>query len=308
MSLSPFVKSITLISLSHLFHTCVKEEDRITSYMESVLQIGANSHGADIAFSHDPVPTLIRQGWRATLVEPQPVAAGKLRAAYAATNGRVRVLEAAFCSEPGVSSVPLYFINGSRTLGSNESDIRCIGGDGAISGTASFSRQHVMAHQRFYKFTPSQCRSCAARLGRPLPPTCMRRVYADNLQMLDVRCVRTEDVAPDARSPDAVVIDAEGQDGKIVLRLLDDFRTHGARMPFVIVYEHAHLRAGHKQQLAASLQALGFSPYRSGKAARGSALPNGMAWTAMRHALNRVNAVENSLWVRNQSHRLQIMN
>ena len=129
----------------------------------------------------------------------------------------------------------------------------------------------------------------------------MRRVYADNLQVLDVRCIRTEDVATAARSPDAVVIDAEGQDGKIVLRLLDDFRAHGVRMPSVIVYEHAHLRAAQKQQLAASLQQLGFSPYRSGKAAKGSALPNGMAWTAMRHALNRVNAVENSLWVRNHS-------
>ena len=131
----------------------------------SVLQVGANAHSKAVAFSHDPVPRLIARGFSAVLVEPQPFAAESLRKAYA-HNSLVRVVQAAFCPDASATTVPLWFINGTKNLGSNESDVRCAGA--AISGTASFSRAHVMQHQRFYKFTPSRCANCARELGRAL--------------------------------------------------------------------------------------------------------------------------------------------
>lgn len=263
-----------------------------------VVQVGANAHSGAAAFAHDPVPYLITKGgWRATLVEPQPAAAAALRASYEA-NKDVDVLQAAFCADASMSSAPLYFINGSKTLGANESDVRCEPG-GAISGTASFSKAQVLQHQRFYRFTPSQCSACAARLGRPLPPTCMKRIYTDNLDTLDVRCVRTSDLtAAHQRTIDALVVDAEGQDAVVVTRVLDDHRAALEAPPTVIVYEHVHLKAASRTRLGTRLVAAGLSPYR---ARAPNVFPEGLAWQSLRHVLKRVNTLDNSVWVVNKS-------
>ena len=140
------------------------------------------------------------------------------------------------------TTIPLYFINGSRTLGANESDVRCLGD--VVSGTASFSKALVMAHQRFYRYTPSQCASCATRLGRQLPPTCMRRVYADNLDVLQVRCAHAGQLfgvnatGVDRQAPPGsvslLVVDAEGEDDRVVARMLAIL---GGEAPSVLVYE-----------------------------------------------------------------------
>ena len=273
-----------------------------------VLQVGANSHSDDAAFAHDPVPRLIaRVGWGAILVEPQPEAAASLRDRYRSKAPRVAVVEAAFCPDAAARSVPLYFINGTRTLGSNESDVRCVGK--AISGTASFSKPHVLQHQRWYRFTPSQCATCSKLLGRALPPTCMRRVYLDNLEVANVPCAAVHQLLPSNTTSaaagsrvgaDVVVVDVEGEDDKVVGRYLDLV----APPPSVLVYEHAHLRTPRRAALASRLRAAGMVPYR---AAETKAPPGSLAglrthhWTAMRRVLARVNTNDNAVWVRRSS-------
>lgn len=283
-----------------------------------VLQIGANGHTKGIAaFHHDPVPFLIKRGWSATLVEPQPRLANRLRQNYAAMNSTVGVVQAAVCPEAMALSVPLYFVNGSRTLGANESDIRCLGDD-VSSGTASFSRGLVLSHQRHYRFTPSQCALCAAALGRPLPPNCMRRVYEANLDVMHVPCARAADVLPtgdgggDGSSAAAgiiaaatarrrltvLVVDAEGEDDHVVVRLLDMMGSSGP--PTVIIYEQVHMRAARRAALAKRLRESGMRIYNRtamrtpprGRAAELSAV----RWNQLRSVLSRTGP-DNAAWI-----------
>lgn len=268
-----------------------------------IVQVGANAHSQSGAFSHDPVPWLIARGWAATLVEPQPGPANDLRQRYA-NNPDVHVVEAAICGDTSAASVPLYFINGSRTLGANESDVRCLGD--VVSGTASFSKALVMAHQRFYRYTPSQCASCATRLGRQLPPTCMRRVYADNLDVLQVRCAHAGQLfgvnatGVDRQAPPGsvslLVVDAEGEDDRVVARMLAIL---GGEAPSVLVYEQAHLRGSRRAALHSRLRAAGMSLYnRTGmrRAPKGSTL-SPASWAQIRHVLARIEPRDNAAWV-----------
>ena len=269
--------------------------------MPGLLQIGANSHSQSMAFDHDPVPWLIARGWAATLVEPQPDAVAKLQSRYQGNTG-VRVVQAAVCADATTESMPLYFINGSRTLGSNESDARCLGD--AVAGTASFSKQHVLSHQRFYRFTPSQCAACAARLGRALPPTCMKRAYADNLDVLQVPCAPAAQVLKPLGDGGGssrvalIVIDAEGEDDHVAMRLLE---MRLGQPPAVLVYEHSHLRPSRHAALKTKLRDAGMRPYnRSGAALRlgedAPAMP-AASWAQLRRALVRVEARDNSVWL-----------
>lgn len=276
-----------------------------------VLQIGANAHSDDAAFTHDPVPRLIGRGWGAILLEPQSHAAASLRVRYRHLP-QISVVEAAFCVDDASQSMPLWFVNGTRTLGANESDVRCVGK--AISGTASFSRAHVLQHQRWYRYTPSQCAACSRLLGRALPPTCMRRVYLDNVEVANVPCATYRHLFParnrssggqtssELLGADAVVVDVEGADDKVVSRYLD-LATEAAT-PSVLVYEHAHLRPQRRAALASRLRAVGLVQYRASEM---KAPPGTMAnlharhWTAMRHVLARVNANDNAVWVRRSS-------
>ena len=281
--------------------------------MLSVLQVGANAHSKAVAFSHDPVPRLIARGFSAVLVEPQPFAAESLRKAYA-HNSLVRVVQAAFCPDASATTVPLWFINGTKNLGSNESDVRCAGA--AISGTASFSRAHVMQHQRFYKFTPSQCANCARELGRALPPTCMRQLYSANLEVANVPCARPEHILPTARAisssssggggggsnmVDVLVVDVEGEDDRVVARYLE---LAGGVPPYVLVYEHVHLRKPRKAALVARLERAGMRPYVHAAMREPPAheLP-ARAWSMLRHHLARVSPKDNTVWVLNSSAR-----
>ena len=293
--------------------------------------MGANSHSDHTAFKHDPVPWLISHGWSATLIEPQPGPAALLRRRYE-SNAFVRIVQAAVCADVAMDAVPLFFVNGSLTLGANESDIRCLGD--VVSGTASFSKAHVVAHQRFYRFTPSQCMGCAARLGRPLPPTCMKRVYTDNLDMIRVPCAQADQMpfggrggagagaaasrsahrrqhahasadgdssltaaAPRERlaSASLVVVDAEGEDDRVVDRLLE---MAGGMPPPVLVYEQAHLRSSRKAALATRLRAAGLAVYN--RTSRAQAPPGGLGettWSQLRKALTRLDSRDNALWV-----------
>ena len=136
-----------------------------------------------------------------------------LRSRYS-RNGNVSVLREAVCPDASASSTMLWFINVSKMLGSNVSDARCLGDLSATSGTASLSRRHVTQYQRFYRFTPSQCKACSERLQKPLPPSCLSRVYVDNLDNVSVPCARLV-----SERADALVVDAEGWDAAALTRL-----------------------------------------------------------------------------------------
>lgn len=243
---------------------------RITVRVPTLLQIGANSHGDSPGFLHDPAPKLISKHWAAVLVEPQPSAAMALRHRYEG-NRRVRVVQAALCPDGSPASMVLHFINGSRTLGANESDVRCMFDD-AISGTASFSRAHVVAHQRWYRKTPSQCARCSEKLGRPLPPTCLRRVYTDNLDSIDVPCASAAQLLPDSgsnhqstdsaqhvstRAADFVVVDTEGADDMVISRYLQ----LAPRPPALLVFERTFIPGRRWKALSTLLRAAGLQPY-----------------------------------------------
>ena len=267
----------------------------------SVLQIGANSHSTSTAFVHDPVPRLIANGWRAVLVEPQPDAAVALRHHYAGREDQVRVVEAAFCPSATARAMPLYFVNATKTLGANESDVRCVGD--AIFGTASFSKAQVLRHQRWYRFTPSQCMACARRLGRPLPPTCMRRVYTDNLDVLTVPCASPEQLLASAssrtsssRGIDALIVDVEGEDDRVVNRYLDLLA--GAVPPPVVVYEHVHLGDARNAALRVRLRGAGMRPFNwaSMRSPPARSMPPA-TWNHLRRVL-RGSERDNAVWVR----------
>ena len=283
---------------------------RIAVRVPTLLQIGANSHGDSLGFLHDPAPKLISKHWAAVLLEPQPGAAMALRRRYAG-NRRVRVVQAALCRDGSPPSMVLYFVNGSRTLGSNESDVRCMFDD-AISGTASFSRAHVVAHQRWYRSTPSQCAKCSALLGRPLPPTCMSRVYTANLDSIDVPCAsvaqllsNSNDERTDAtqrrlpRAADFVVVDTEGADDMVVARYLQ----LAPRPPALLMFERTFIPGKRWKKLFNRLRAAGLQPFNwtgMRSVPRGSELRRA-DWRMLRAVLwrrlrSRDFLKENSVW------------
>ena len=270
----------------------------------TVLQVGANSHSASAAHAHDPVPFLIAHGWSATLIEPQPQNVAALRSRYSGQES-VSVRAEAVCETAAARWTTLWLINASKTLGANHSDARCLGDAGAISGTASLSRRQVMQYQRFYRFTPSQCARCAQQLGRPLPPSCMSRVYLDNLENISVPCAQLGGTA--AAPADVLVVDAEGQDAEVVSRYLE----LAGSTPRAIVYEHAHLRGSTRSSLAARLAANGMvrttevaqlprGRHAGLRGAAGSAKRIG-PWAALRLALARIDLKDNSVWLLNST-------
>lgn len=292
-----------------------------------VLQVGANSHSSFAAHQHDPVPLLIKQGWHAVLIEPQPTAAASLRKKHGA-NPHVRVVNAAVCLDAAASAMPLFFVNASRTHGSNDSDTRCLGSENdveaTLSGMASFSEAHIIKHERFYRYTPSQCARCAQRLSRPLPPTCMRRVFSANLDRISVACAPFtrsliaslsstfsdgggvagskglgERVSEQSLAAGALVVDAEGADALIVERYLES----GLPLPSAIVYESAHLRSSSKRRLTARLAQVGMAQYepRSLRRMRPPASIPSWLWRGLRLALSRVEARDNIVWLRNDT-------
>jgi hypothetical protein len=269
--------------------------------MPTVLQIGANYHGGSRSHMHDPVPILIEHGWSATLIEPQAAAVAALHDKYRG-NPAVEVRQEAVCAEAEDASVTLWFVNTSHALGSNHSDPRCLGDLGAIQGTASVTRKLVLQNQRFYRYTPSQCKACAARLQRPLPPNCMSRVYLDNLQNSSVPCSRLASL----RTADVLIVDAEGLDAVVVRRYLQV----ASKPPSALVYEHAHLPGSTRLALAAHLKALGMERFTATMAkARWPTFRRwshqrqklGPRWDILRRVLLRVEARDNSVWLMNRS-------
>jgi len=148
-----------------------------------LIQVGAHDHRPG---GHDRTPGLIRSGWSAVLVDAQQRAIEVLRGKYANLSDRVHVVHAAVCPNSSMTEVTFYQLDTSnRSHGSNHSDIRCLT-HAMRTAVASINPHHITAFSRFKRQTASQCRSCAERLGRPLPDNCQRDVFKENLLALRV--------------------------------------------------------------------------------------------------------------------------
>ena len=195
-----------------------------------LVQIGAHRHEG----GHDPSPGLIQSGWSAILFEPMPTSAKALRDKYQSIP-RVRVVEAAVCMNATQSDARLWSLNLTRNLGSNESDVRCLGAK-LPTVIVSLSKRHLLKHQMGY--SPTMCTRCSKHLSRPLPPTCLRHAIDANLQASRVACSNVARELPTGRRyPDVLVVDAEGADDIIVRQYFKS----GLEPPRHLVYEQNHL-------------------------------------------------------------------
>jgi hypothetical protein len=229
-----------------------------------LVQVGAHRHEG----GHDPAPKLIKAGWSAILFEPQPASAQALREKYQGVS-RVRVIQAALCTNSTEEFVKMWSLNTTRNLGSNESDVRCMGAR-LPSVIASLSRQHLLKHQVAY--SPTICERCSRRLGRPLPKTCTRHVVDANLQWSRVQCSSVARELPAGRrSPDVLMIDAEGADDHLVRQYFKS----GLEPPSQLVFEQTHLNKARRWQLAWFLNSTGMRLCNTTKN-RNSMVPRGM--------------------------------
>lgn len=194
-----------------------------------VLQVGANDH----SFADDTVVRLaMAAGWDAVLLEPTPAQYGRLAARYAG-EPRVHLVREAVC--PGTRSscpakrLPIWTVdttNATGNWGSAHADVRCLSSmygmadHEQVSGYASLSRQHVLEHEYLYQFNGAGCARCAARLGRSLPPDCMKDVLRANLVQRTVACAclarLLRDAAERGKRVRMLVVDAEGFDATVL--------------------------------------------------------------------------------------------
>lgn len=191
------------------------------SAMTAVIQIGA----CDLEFekSNDPVQKLLlREDVCAVLVEPAPASFERLAAnipkklnvtiaAGELEHARVQPINAAFCADKSATSADFFAVNDQfrsdhpheehfrlYQLGSfKESNIRALGVDAKYIDTISVAC--VSLDDIFQNVLPRAC-------GRPL-----------------------------GRLVDVLVVDAEGIDGEVVRRFLDEYRARA------IVFEMSHM-------------------------------------------------------------------
>lgn len=195
-----------------------------------LVQIGAHRHEG----GHDPSPGLIQAGWSAILFEPMPSSAKALRDKYH-SSANVRVVEAAVCTNATQTFARLWSLNLTKNLGSNESDVRCMGAR-LPTVIVSLSKRHLLKHQMPY--SPTMCARCSKHVGRKLPPTCIRHAVDANLQADRVPCSNVARQMPAGRRyPDVLVVDAEGSDDMIVRQYFES----GLEPPRHLVYEQNHL-------------------------------------------------------------------
>jgi hypothetical protein len=260
-----------------------------------LLQIGANDGcGVSRGRCSDPVATLIRQGWGAVLMEPQLDAVAKLQSRHGLNTG-IRIVRAALCLDPDALNTTLWSLNLTKNIGMNESDPRCLGN--LQTELASLSKGHLLAHQRWYPYTPSQCRKCAATLGRALPSTCLSRVITDNLEPTSVPCGSFErelrHLGEPLAPPELLVSDAEGHDDQVITRY---FAT-GLAPPAFLRYEWNHLGRQRAQKLANLLRDVhGMVPFSQGAVATASW---GVSFPLVRKLMP--SDPFNLLWMRNLS-------
>ena len=228
----------------------------------SVVQIGANSHTPT---SHDPVPSAIRQGWRALLLEPVPHLFAALKSKYnsssTSTHERVRLLQAAVCDATcATTTFQMWTVDlalNPWTVGSNLSDPRCarVHGVGWVEEIASLSRHTTLRLGAALSKGYNKCQACSRLVGRTLPANCMSRLVSDHIQPISVRCacLKTEVQSFTNGGISLLVIDCEGHD----FQVLRAFPFHLVRVERVI-YESTHLSKQDRLAAAELMHALGF--------------------------------------------------
>lgn len=222
-----------------------------------VVQVGANDH-AQHYHNADPAPKALNRGWRGLLLEPVPQLFARLRERYAnhtsLANGRLRLLNAVVCDHKcSQQSQKFWSVDTSNSTGNwgkQFSDARCTDYEKArwVTEIASLNKQHVLGQGTYLRVTESICSQCAAKLGHPLPGSCLRNVVRDNIVSNVVPCACLATELRDEQDVALLVIDAEGHDYE-VLRQYPFDRIHTAR----VVFESMHLYPASKINEAASL-------------------------------------------------------
>ena len=132
-----------------------------------------------------------------------------------------------------------------------------LGRETFVSAIASLNRAHVQRFQGQYYLTPNQCRRCAVKLNRPLPPNCMRHVFNHNIHERRVRCASIVDIIQGHRrgAPDMLVIDAEGAESTV----LQQYFQSSLRLPSRIRYEKTYMAIETQHNITAHLEANGMA-------------------------------------------------
>ena len=288
-----------------------------------VVQVGANTHrDTCVRNCHDPTPRLIEMGWSALLFEPLPSAAALLRSKYASRHTMVRVMPAAVCPNASSTDVRFWTVDPNGNATGNESDVRCLGRDYLDGQIASTSKKQVLGAGLAAKFTPTQCLRCSRKLGRVMPPTCLKRAISDNLVSFSVPCLRIAETLSSLGAvggsggsggggggggggsewrrpapPHLLVIDAEGFDSHVAA----NYFTSGMSAPGVVIYEQTHLKGSQRAKMHAMLRMAGMTPYNKSRFAfdvgsRGAPDPMrelvGLLWPPMQRIFH-----ENAVWV-----------
>ena len=243
--------------------------------MSVLVQIGANNHQQSA--SYDPGPYAVRRGWRSVLIEPVPQIFAALCHTYNAT-AHVQAVNAAVCATAGSSSKApharvceqgahqrIWYVdmtNATGNWGKNHSDARCVLSSGAygwVNEIASLRRETVLNHNRLLlqsRTSAMRCAKCAADLGRPLPPDCVRDVIRANLRSHETRCLCFAEelqLLSHERSVTLLTIDAEGADLEVLRQWPFD-----ALPTTRVMFEAAHLSHAQFEEAAELLERHGF--------------------------------------------------
>ena len=226
-----------------------------------VVQVGANDHRREHG---DKVPSLIRQGWQATLYEPVPHLHARLRTRYAG-NASVTLRQAAVCpsscsgddgarDEPN-ATVWAVDLASSPHEGSNLSDPRCAAVPGAefVEEIGSLSRWMVLTRSGPFRFGPAKCAACSKLVGRTLPPNCMSRLATAHLRPHTVPCACLRRELEPTRPVALLVVDTEGYDAEVLRQY-----PFGAVPTWRVIFESVHLSKRARHAAAELLRAHGY--------------------------------------------------
>jgi hypothetical protein len=148
----------------------------------------ANDHAYKLA---------VRHRWSGVALEPHFLHYNTALKTYRAAELDVDVIHSAACTER-VEGLPFYYINT----------------DGLpfpwwVKQISSLSKQHVLNHNRLLYRAPTSCGSAG------LPDTCLRNKLVERLEVTQVPCAFTQDLARQY-APELLISDVEGIDDQIV--------------------------------------------------------------------------------------------
>ena len=182
-----------------------------------LVQVGAYDHAPQGHLEHDPAPGLVSRGWKSILIEPIVPIFERLKANYASrTRAGLRIVNAAVCPRCDMPSPRMHFLDvaSNSSFGSRDSDVRCMNQSGLrwVTEIASFSARHLLKHEYLFSRMPRKCEACGKALGRPLTPSCMRRLISKNIRTVPVPCFCLRSELASEPTVTLLTVDAEGHD------------------------------------------------------------------------------------------------